>query len=72
MIPAEEALEMGIVDALFPPEDLLTESTFKARQMGDLPARAFVAIKYNRTRETAEKIRLRLEEDIKRFLGFWY
>lgn len=72
MIPAEEALRMGIVDALFPPETLLPESLAKARELGNLPARAFGAIKANRTFDVAEKIRRRLDEDIQLFLKFWY
>jgi enoyl-CoA hydratase/carnithine racemase len=72
MIPAEEALRMGIVDALFPPERLLAESLAKAGELGDLPAEAFGAIKANRTGEVAEKIRSRLDEDIRLFLKFWY
>lgn len=72
MIPAEKALQMGIVDALFPPEALLPESLAKVRELGNLPSEAFGAIKANRTGEVAEKIRLRLEEDIQIFLKFWY
>ena len=42
---------MGIVDALFPPERLLSESLAKAGELGNLPAEAFGAIKANRTGE---------------------
>jgi 3,2-trans-enoyl-CoA isomerase len=72
MIPAAEALKIGIVDALFPQESLMAEALKKAGEMGNLPAEAFAAIKGNRTREVAEKIRNRLDEDIKVFLKFWY
>lgn len=72
MIPPEEAMQMGIVDALFPPERVLPESIARARELGRLPAKAFGAIKDNRTRLVAEGIRQRLEEDIEQFVKFWY
>lgn len=72
MIPAEEALQMGIVDALLPPDQVLAESVIKARTLGSLPAEAFGAIKDNRTRSVAKEIRRRLDEDIKLFIKFWF
>jgi enoyl-CoA hydratase/carnithine racemase len=72
MIPAEEALRMGIVDALLPPEQVLSESIAKAQALGSLPTEAFGAIKANRTRSVAEEIRRRLEEDIQLFIKFWF
>ncbi len=72
MIPAEEALQMGIVDGLFLPQALLPESLAKARELGSLPSKDFGAIKANRTGEVAKKIRRRLEEDIRLFMKFWY
>jgi enoyl-CoA hydratase/carnithine racemase len=72
MIPAEEALQMGIVDALLPPDQVLPESVNKARTLGSLPAKAFGAIKANRTRSVAEAIRRCLDEDIQLFIKFWF
>ncbi len=72
MIPAEEALSMGIIDGLFPSENLFQESLTKARLLGGLPAEAFEAIKKNRTGSVADDIRRRLEEDVDLFLKFWY
>ncbi|MBA4392701.1 MAG: hypothetical protein C0407_04015 [Desulfobacca sp.] len=72
MIPAEEALRMGIVDALLPPDQVLSESIARARILGSLPTEAFGAIKANRTRSVAEAIGKRLEEDIQLFITFWY
>lgn len=72
MIPTEEALKMGIVDLLLPPDQVLSESIAKARTLGRLPAGAFGAIKANRTRSVAGTIRQRLEEDIHLFIKFWF
>ena len=72
MIPADQAFQMGIVDGLYPPEQVLRESIDKAGELGNLPSNAFGAIKDNRTRSVAEAIRQRLEEDIELFVKFWY
>jgi 3,2-trans-enoyl-CoA isomerase len=72
MIPAEEALRIGIVDALLPPDQVLSESIAKARALGRLPPEAFGAIKGNRTRMVAKEIHRRLDEDIQLFIKFWF
>jgi enoyl-CoA hydratase/carnithine racemase len=72
LITAEEALRMGYVDALFPPDQIRSQALNKARFLGNLPAEALRRIKENRTAGLAGEIRGRLEEDIKTFLKFWY
>lgn len=72
MIPAEEAFQMGIIDALFPPDQVLLESIAKAQILGSLPHQAFAAIKDNRTRSLANEIHQHLEKDIQLFVKFWY
>jgi enoyl-CoA hydratase/carnithine racemase len=72
MIPAEEALKMGIVDNLFPVDQVWPEAIAKAQALGALPTSAFGAIKANRTRDVAALIQQRLEEDIQLFIKFWF
>ena len=68
----EKALEMGVVDGVYPSEELLQKSIEKARIIGGQPAKAFAAVKNNRTGEIKELCLKRLERDVDVFVNLWF
>jgi enoyl-CoA hydratase/carnithine racemase len=72
LIPAEKALRVDFVDALFETDQVIREAVAKAGTLGALPAPAFAVIKRNRTAEIAQKGRDYLDTDVRNFLTFWY
>lgn len=72
LLPAEKALRVSFVDALFETDRVIKEAAAKAGTLGSLPAPAFQAIKHNRTSEIAQKGRDYLDTDVRNFLTFWY
>ncbi len=68
----EKALEMGIVDGVFSSEELLQKSFEKAKVIGGQPAKAFTAVKMNRTGEIKELALKKLERDVDVFVELWF
>ncbi|AIY90328.1 enoyl-CoA hydratase/isomerase family protein [Geoglobus acetivorans] len=70
--PPEKVLEMGVVDGVFAPEELLQKSVERVKKIGELPGRAFAAVKANRTERVREDIIKRLERDVDVFVELWF
>lgn len=68
----EAALELGLVDEVLPPQELLQRAIDKVRSLGALPGPSFAEIKHSRTRDIEQQIRSRLDETDKAFVECWY
>jgi enoyl-CoA hydratase/carnithine racemase len=68
----ETSLKMGLVDAILPPEEVLSHSIEKASLMGSYPENAFATIKRNRIQPIETEIRSNLESREKDFLSSWF
>lgn len=68
---AERAMEMGIVDGVFPKEELLEKSIEKVKSLNH-PPEAFSAVKKNRTRSVREECLALMEEDVETFTSLWF
>ncbi len=68
----EKALEMGVVDGVFRSEELLKKSLEKAISLGEIPRKAFAAVKVDRTEGIKEKAIQRLERDVDVFVELWF
>jgi len=66
------SLELGLVDAVLPPEELLPAAVAKASSLAARPQEAFAMIKENRTRAVAEEIEERLPGKEVLFMECWY
>jgi len=66
------ALQMGLVDAVLPQDQVLPASVEKARTLGAMPEQAFVVIKRNRTAEVEKAIRAQLDKQESCFVECWY
>ncbi|MFW9902986.1 MAG: enoyl-CoA hydratase/isomerase family protein [Candidatus Thorarchaeota archaeon] len=70
--PSKELLQMGIVDAVFPLEQVLNKSIEKAKLLGSLPQGAFERIKCNRIELVRAQIIEYLAEKEEIFLEHWF
>jgi len=70
--PPEAALELGLVDEIAPPQELLQKAMAKVRSLGAVPGPAFAEIKHSRTQDIEKQIRSRLDETDKAFVECWY
>jgi enoyl-CoA hydratase/carnithine racemase len=68
----EVLLQMGVVDRVLPPEEVLPEAIEQARHLGSMPQEAYAAIKRNRTEAVESEILARLEEKERLFLDCWF
>jgi len=68
----EVSLQMGLVDSILPPEELLPQSIEKVNLIGSYPENAFATIKANRVEAIEKEIRANLEEREQRFLNSWF
>ena len=68
----EKALEMGIIDAVFPKERLMDEAIKKAKDLGKHPSKAFAAVKENATAKIKEECLTILEKDVDTFVDLWF
>ena len=68
----ERALEKGVVDGIFNPEELIAKSIEKSRNIGRMPERAFSAVKDSRTESIKERVLQRLERDVDVFVNLWF
>jgi enoyl-CoA hydratase/carnithine racemase len=70
--PSEELLQMGMVDAMFPLDQVLSKSIEKAKLLGALPRGAFERIKCNRIELIRTQIIEYLAEKEKIFIEHWF
>ncbi|MFX0093604.1 MAG: enoyl-CoA hydratase/isomerase family protein [Candidatus Hodarchaeota archaeon] len=70
--PSDKLLQMGMVDHVFPLEQLQSKAIDKAKLLGTFPAQAFQMIKYNRIERVETQIRRNLAEKEQFFLECWY
>ncbi len=68
----EESLRMGMIDRVFPVEDVIQESIEKAGSLGRSPGNAFAAIKRNRVEMVETRVRAKLEERERLFMEYWF
>jgi len=69
---SEKALCKGLVDAMIPLKQLMTESIRKAEKIGSLPQQAFTVIKKNRVETIQQYIQDRLEKNEQDFIDCWF
>jgi enoyl-CoA hydratase/carnithine racemase len=67
----EVSLEMGMVDQVFPSDQVLTKSIERAKLLGNYPAHAYKKIKQNRVENVKDEILKSLEEKQRYFLRCW-
>jgi enoyl-CoA hydratase/carnithine racemase len=68
----EDALRMGLVDQIVPPDQLRTLAVEKAAALGSHSLEAFCAIKHNRVQPVTDQILAHLEERERLFVELWY
>jgi enoyl-CoA hydratase/carnithine racemase len=68
----EEALQMGMVDGVFPPEEVVPAAIKKARALGEISPFAYAMNKDFRVRGIAAHVLSHLEEDERAFTEQWY
>jgi enoyl-CoA hydratase/carnithine racemase len=69
--PSESSLKMGMVDGIFPLEQVLTKSIERAELLGNYPTPAYKMIKQNRVEKVKDEIQKSLEEKQQYFLNCW-
>jgi enoyl-CoA hydratase/carnithine racemase len=67
-----ESLEMGMVDRVLPPGEVLPMAMEKARHLGSMPHEAYEMIKRSRTEMVEDEVLARWEEKERLFLDCWY
>jgi 3,2-trans-enoyl-CoA isomerase len=72
LYPPEEAFQIGMVDGVYPPAQVVSVALQKARDLGEMPGDAFGANKRLWVRAIESQVRPYLEEEIKLFLERWY
>jgi enoyl-CoA hydratase/carnithine racemase len=70
--PPEESFHLGLVDQVFPLEQVLPRAVEKARSLGASPEEAFAMIKQNRVEMVRAQILARLEDRTAYFIEHWY
>ncbi len=68
----DSALQMGLVDAVLPLDQVVPVSIEKARALGAMPEQAFAIIKGNRTEGIEKAVLTQLDEQERRFVECWY
>ena len=68
----EELVRMGVVDRVWPLEQVLAQAVEKAGLLGALPQQAFAMIKRNRVEMVEAQVLARLEERERFFIERWY
>jgi enoyl-CoA hydratase/carnithine racemase len=69
---AEESLELGLVDQVWPLEEVLPRSVERAGLLGAFEPQAYGAIKQNRVEPVEAQVRARWEERQRTFVECWY
>jgi enoyl-CoA hydratase/carnithine racemase len=70
--PAEELLELGMVDQVYPVKDVVPESISRIEQISSTSLEAFRVIKQNRVERVENEIRAGLEEKHQSFMDCWF
>ncbi len=68
----DSTLAMGLVDDVFPQEQVLQKAIEKAVALGNQPGKAFAFIKHNRVEAVAAQVSKRLAEKEKTFIELWF
>jgi enoyl-CoA hydratase/carnithine racemase len=68
----EEALQLGLVDQVFPLAEVIPSAIEKVRELGSHPGKAFAEIKRYRTEPVRQQVEPRLEETDRTFIDCWY
>jgi enoyl-CoA hydratase/carnithine racemase len=68
----EEALQLGMVDRLFPLAEVVPAAIKKARTLGEISPSAYAMNKDFRVRSIAAHVLSHLEEDERAFMELWY
>jgi enoyl-CoA hydratase/carnithine racemase len=68
----EEALQIGMVDGVYPLANLVSTAIQKSRDLGEMPGDAFAVNKRLGVRATESQVRSYLDEEITLFLEQWY
>lgn len=69
--PPEDSLEMGMVDQVFPSDQVLPQSIERAKLLGNYPSHAYRMIKQNRVEKVNDEILKNLEDKQEYFLKCW-
>lgn len=72
MYNAEEAKELGLVDAVITESDLMSEARAAAAELGDKARPAFRSIKALLRKSLAAEMQTREKESIREFVDIWY
>ena len=72
LYPPEDAVEMGMVDQICSPEEVISAAVRKVRDLVMQSFDAFAADKDRRVRSTETQVRSHLDEEITLFLEQWY
>ena len=72
LYPPDEALQMGMVDEVFAPEEVVSAAVRKAQDVGKMPPDAFAADKRRRVRVVEDQVLSYLDEEEKVFFKHWY
>lgn len=70
--PPEEALRLGLVDEILPPQEVLPKCIDKLAGLGAMPGEAGSLIKRNRVESVEAEIRAGLEDRERSFVQCWY
>ena len=68
----EEALQIGMVDGVFPCATVISAAIQKTRALGEMPGDAFAENKRLGVQTTESQVRSYLDEEITLFLEQWY
>jgi enoyl-CoA hydratase/carnithine racemase len=71
-LPAEELLQIGLVDEVLHLDQVLPRAIRKALELGAYPPEAFAAIKCNRVLEVEARVRAHGAEKEVEFLDCWH
>ena len=72
LYPPEDAVEMGMVDQICSPEEVISAAVRKVRDLGMPSLDAFAAEKAHRVSLIESQVRSHLDEEITLFLEQWY
>jgi enoyl-CoA hydratase/carnithine racemase len=70
--PPAESLELGLVDRVLPPQEVLSQAIAKVRQLGRMPGTAYSLIKGDRVEPVVAEIQRGLEDRQRRFVESWF
>jgi enoyl-CoA hydratase/carnithine racemase len=71
LYPAGQALRLGVVDELFPPDKLRETALRRAARLGALPREAYAHSKATLIAETLSRVRVESEDEAERGAAIW-